>query len=43
MFFSSNRFLAMVRLIMAHRYAQTAKVDVEQAHRKASPVDNMRL
>jgi integrase/recombinase XerD len=28
---------------MVRHYAQIAQIDVEQAHRKASPADNWRL
>lgn len=41
--FTLQSLLGYGSLDMVRRYARIAKVDVEQAHRKASPVDNWRL
>jgi len=41
--FTLQALLGHGSLDMVRHYAQIAEVDVEQAHRKASPADNMRL
>lgn len=41
--FTLQSLLGHGSLDMVRHYAQIAEVDVEQAHRKASPADNMRL
>jgi integrase/recombinase XerD len=41
--FTLQSLLGHGSLEMVRHYAQIAEVDVEQAHRKASPADNMRL
>ena len=41
--FTLQSLLGHGSLDMVQHYARIAEVDVEQAHRKASPADNMRL
>jgi len=41
--FTLQSLLGHGSLDMVRHYAQIADMDVEQAHRKASPADNMRL
>jgi integrase/recombinase XerD len=41
--FTLQEMLGHGSLDMVRHYAKVAQVDVEQAHRKASPADNWRL
>ena len=41
--FSLQRLLGHGSLEMVQHYARLAQVDIEQAHRRASPADNWRL
>ena len=42
-FFALKALLGHGSLDMVEHYARIAEVDIEQAHRKASPADNWRL
>jgi integrase/recombinase XerD len=41
--FTLQQLLGHGSLDMVRNYAQIAQIDVEQAHRRASPADNWRL